>query len=176
MSTTTLIQAIRTGNLEAVKRLIDQGAQVNQAKSLLSDWLPQPASPLLEAVEQAQLEIVAALLEAGADANDTTSGTTALKLAVRKNNPELVKLLLVWGALPDKKGKQDGTTPLLKAALYSQIEVVRILLENHADPDIVLTNPHLYKVRGSVIQMLIDAGGAASPEVIKMLADGQARP
>lgn len=56
---------------------------------------------LMSAAYNGQLDTARLLIERGADVNASAKGFTALRLAVEKNNPEMVKLLLANGAKPD---------------------------------------------------------------------------
>ena len=67
------------------------------------------------------------------------SGLPALFLAVRSGNPNLVRLLVDYGAHVDEQSGDRGTSPLMEAAGTGQVAITRQLLEAGADPDMVST-------------------------------------
>ncbi len=56
--------------------------------------------------------------------------------AVRRGNPEIVRLLLQHGADPNVSSMVLGASPLFTAALNNDIEIGKILLEYGADPEL----------------------------------------
>jgi ankyrin repeat protein len=86
---TPLMMAAIRGNLSAMKRLIERGAQVNQ-----EGW-----APLHYAASQTAVEPLALLLDKGADINARSpNGSTALMMAARYGSEDGTKLLLRRGA------------------------------------------------------------------------------
>lgn len=86
---TPLMMAAIRGNLSAMRRLIERGAQVNQ-----EGW-----TPLHYAASQTAVEPLALLLEKGADINARSpNGSTALMMAARYGSEDGTKLLLRRGA------------------------------------------------------------------------------
>ena len=86
---TPLMMAAIRGNLNAMKRLIERGAQVNQ-----EGW-----APLHYAASQTAVEPLALLLDRGADINARSpNGSTALMMAARYGSEDGTKLLLRRGA------------------------------------------------------------------------------
>lgn len=87
-----LTQASHTGNLEAVKCLLDKGANIN-----LKSNRECSMTPLHHAIESDNIEIVKFLIERGADTTMTTSDNqTALDIAKKSapdNYAEIEKLL-----------------------------------------------------------------------------------
>jgi len=73
--------------------LLDAGADANA---------PDPAgdTPLMNAARVGNIDAVTVLLDRGAqiDLADTTYQQTALMVAIRENNPDIVKLLIARGA------------------------------------------------------------------------------
>jgi hypothetical protein len=65
----------------------------------------------------------------------TTSGETALHMAACEMYPEMVKLLLDFGADPNVR-TVDGRTPLMEAAIRGRLENVKCLLSHGADKSI----------------------------------------
>ena len=78
-------------------------------------------------------DCIRALLAAGADANaDDGCGSTALHLAVERNAPAIVQLLIEHGAQLNPLN-EHGWTPLRCAAQEGREECVRLLLAAGAD-------------------------------------------
>ena len=76
-SETPLIDAINKGEVEAIKKLIESGADVNEVST-------NGMTPLLTAVKNNQLEVIEILLAKGANINATNKrGMTALQIAER---------------------------------------------------------------------------------------------
>lgn len=67
--------------------------------------------------------------------NTSTSGETALHMAACEMHPDIVKLLLDYGADPNAR-TVDGRTPLMEAALWGRSENVKLLLDHGADKSI----------------------------------------
>lgn len=125
----TLQDAAMRGDPEAVKRLIDEGADVNQAD-------PQGVTALHYAAFGGHVEIVELLLDRGADANAVVPGqnVTALHAAANTGSLPVVELLLAHGGdvtLEDS----DGSTPLFHAADRCHTPIVKLLLEHGAQVD-----------------------------------------
>ena len=86
---TPLMMAAIRGNLSAMRRLIERGAQVNQ-----EGW-----APLHYAASQTAGEPLALLLDKGADINARSpNGSTPLMMAARYGSEDGTKLLLRRGA------------------------------------------------------------------------------
>ncbi|MCZ2104885.1 MAG: ankyrin repeat domain-containing protein [Comamonadaceae bacterium] len=93
-------------------------------------------SPLMMAALRGNLEAARTLIARDADVNKT--GWTPLHYAASSDAPEaadMVRLLLEHAAYIDA-GSPNGTTPLMMATLYGQIDVARLLLKEGADPSI----------------------------------------
>ncbi|UFP93150.1 ankyrin repeat domain-containing protein [Gloeobacter morelensis MG652769] len=133
--------------------------------------------PLIEAIRCRQQEIVHLLLEAGANPNAADKrGALPLKIAVHLGSEPIVQLLLEHGADPNKRASGETTSAIQHAAFYGHVELVRVLLEHGGDPDTVLQTKSLFRIRGPILQMLIDAGGEAPEEILRMLRKGSALP
>jgi ankyrin repeat protein len=108
-----LIQAARTGSLDAIKRLLDSGADVNRPGPTGDDW---DATPLQHAILARQSGAVRLLLQRGADPNRVggPKSPAPLLLAAGDTDPTFVNLLLAHGADPAVEG-ESGVTPLARA-------------------------------------------------------------
>jgi len=84
--------AANSGRLEEVKRLLNEGADVN-ARAM------NGMTPLILAAWMGHTEVVELLLRHGADINaKTNTGSTALKLATERGHEKIVALLRKYGA------------------------------------------------------------------------------
>lgn len=129
-----LIGAARSGDAEAVRRLLQGGANPNEAGGV-NGW-----PVLMHAVHKGQHRTAAALLDGGANPNlSGAGGYTALMMASGYGDAEMVRLLLRGGADP-KAARPDGTTALSLAVSgvadidnftlgKCQTGAVRVLLE-----------------------------------------------
>jgi ankyrin repeat protein len=120
---TRLIDAVKSGNPEAVRNLLKNRALVN---------IPEPdgTTPLQWAVRADDLPMVESLLGAGANAKAPNRyGITPLELAATNGNPAMIAALLKAGADPTVV-KPGGQTILMSAARTGNPDVVRILLEH----------------------------------------------
>ncbi|HOL70854.1 MAG TPA: ankyrin repeat domain-containing protein, partial [Bryobacteraceae bacterium] len=83
-----LHEAVKSGNIERVRALLDAGADVNGRDRL-------GGTPLHEAIWNGNAAIAALLIERGADVNarHTEAGSTPLHYAVITGRVELVRLL-----------------------------------------------------------------------------------
>lgn len=100
----TLVGAARTGDIEAIKRYIAEGADVNEMRFEMP--------PLAWAVMMGHTAAAELLLQHGADINGRNGdGNTALHLAVFLGHAETAELLIKNGAdINTKNG--DGATPV----------------------------------------------------------------
>ncbi|MGN6230681.1 MAG: ankyrin repeat domain-containing protein [Trinickia sp.] len=135
----TLAQAIRDGNLEAVKALApktDLAALGNKKTSLLS-FAVQEVVPVKNDAANVRHQIISELVRDGAKPEQSyglNDGNIAY-LAARADNPNLLEALLAGGMSPDLR--YDGDTPLLFAASEdSLLPQVRTLIEHHANVNI----------------------------------------
>ena len=125
------MEAAKRGDLPLVKRLLDNGADVNaKVKSRV-----YPCSNGWTALMYGSNypEVVELLLQKGADINARANdGNTALKSAALEGNAEVVKLLLEKGA-DINATTQHGNTALRTAAFEGNVDVVKILMERGVD-------------------------------------------
>ena len=122
---TPLHHAAGFGDLETMKLLLDNGADVN-AKNRLE------GTPLHWAVRSD--EKTRLLLEHGAEINSKTqNGSTPLYLASRRRDSHSVlRLLLDRGADPNI-ATMNGRTPLMAAARDGDVPAMKLLLAKNAD-------------------------------------------
>ena len=156
--------AAMTGDREAVRALLQKGADVNAAQGdgvtalhwaatrgdveltnmlLVAGGNVRAATrfggylPLHVAAEHGFGPVVQALVKAGADANATTArGTTALMLAASSGDTGALTALLDAGARPNTTETERGHTAIMFAAAANRVAAVKVLLARGADPKI----------------------------------------
>jgi len=122
---TALYLAVKSGNLEEVKKIIKKGVNINAL--LYSD----DYTALIYASENGNSDIVKFLINAGADLNIKPQGHTALLCASQDGHLEVVKLLINGGADINIKSN-SGYTALMLAFDRSHTKTVKLLLDNSA--------------------------------------------
>jgi len=157
-----LHEAVLEGDLQRVKKLLEQGANVNARNTV--GW-----TPLHLAAEKGYLEVARLLVEKGADVNARDDdGTTPLHFAALWGHLEVARLLVEKGADVDARNN-FGTTPLHYAALGGHLEVARLLVEKGADVDARNNNGwtplHYAAPNGhlEVVRFLLEAGANPTP-------------
>lgn len=155
---TPFLFAVRQGHFDAVKTLLDLGADVNEA-------LTNKTSALVVAIANAHWELAGYLLDRGADPNASGQGWGPLHQLARTRRGldvnrfpwpevtgtmsglELAKKLVAVGAdVNAKMGKKisddvrnnfgPGATPFAMAAKASDLPLLQVLLALGADPNI----------------------------------------
>lgn len=186
-----LMEAITNDNLEEVKRLLDEGVEINA-------WNKDGDTALMYASEDGKIELVKLLLDKGADVNATgydgctaliracenekievikrllknkadvnvraKDGETALICACQKGNLEVAKVLIAKGADVNAKG-EDSRTPLIMACIGSmdnQLEMIKLLLKNGSGVEI----KDDYNETA-----LMHAAASNNPKIVKLLID-----
>jgi ankyrin repeat protein len=116
---TPLMNAASAGSLDAMKLLIDKGADVNAVNMFGSTAL------IWSATDPAKVKL---LLDHGANAKAVTKqGRTALQVAAMSDHSaEIVKMLLAKGADPKAMDSMQMTT-LNAATLGNDMETIRVL-------------------------------------------------
>jgi ankyrin repeat protein len=200
---TLLMHAAIAGSPDALKLLIDSGADVNAKNSfdetalLLCAADPQKARILIDkgadvnarskTVGRTPLmiaancdgcsETVKLLLDKGADAKAVDAHKTgALALAADGNNLENVRLLLAKGAVANVQD-EAGNSPLLSAASNCNHEAAKLFLAKGADVNAANTSSG--EVKFGKIQLihltpLMLAATFCSPEILQTLLDAGA--
>lgn len=123
-----LLDAARAGDTDAVRALLEDGADPNLAQG---DGL----TALHLAAREGHLEVVAILINAGAETSATTriGDYTPLHLAGGAGHADVVGALLGAGANPGAVTTASGVTPLhLAAEARGGEDAVRLLLEHGA--------------------------------------------
>ena len=121
-----LAAVIKSDDRDAALKLIQAGADVNQAQA-------DGTTALHWAVYRVDPDLVKALLARGARPNATNRfGSSPLAEAATLGDAGIVKLLLAAGATADLKNA-DGETPLLLAAHAGAVPVAELLVRHGAD-------------------------------------------
>ncbi len=145
---TVLMRAAHSGDLEVVESLLEHGADINASEPV------RLQTALMWALGEGHTNVARKLIEHGADIQAKTSlNFTPLMFAARAGNVEATQLLLDAGAevnaiaikmrdqtyLRGKPGEhvndKNGMGALHVATVRGHADVVRLLLENGADPN-----------------------------------------
>ena len=130
----TMNAAIRKSEPALVEALLGHGAAAN-------DPLPSGLTPLDAAASAGAGQVVRVLLDHGADPNISgPNGTSPLEDASLKGFDSIVGLLLDHGALVNRLNSGSGTTALYAAASFGKGEVVKLLLNRGANPNLCGNN------------------------------------
>jgi uncharacterized protein len=153
------------GDREAVRSLLQKGADVNAARGdgmtalhwaadhgdaemtemlIVAGANPKAVTriglytPLHIASRGGYAAVAEKLVKAGANVNakTTNSGAAPLHLAAASGNAALVTLLIDQGADVNAKETESGQTPLIFAAEENRVDAIRILLKRGADPNL----------------------------------------
>ena len=165
-----LVRAANTGDLEAVQRLIESGADPNSVDQ-------HGMGPLLTF----HPDVMQYLLAHSADPNVQRNENITPVLGGVTGHVECMKLLLDAGADPNRASEHNGETPLHFAAGGDSIEAVKLLLDHGANVN-ARTIPGMKtycfwrdaRVKGET--PLHRAAAFAGSEVIQLLLDAGANP
>ena len=163
---TALLLAAQGGGVESARLLLAAGANAN-------DVAADGKSALVMAAFSGHTEVATLLLAGGADADAAGAGYSALHAAALRGDVVLVNALLEKGANPNatqakgspvrRFGSQwalsspfNGGTPLIVAAIYLEVDVMRALLARGAKADAALPN--------GMTALQLAAGGAIENE------------
>jgi ankyrin len=143
---TALMLAARTGKPDALKVLLDGGADANKTNT-------EGQTSLMWAVAERNAAAAKILIDHGANVNAQThklppptmfqtifsapfpaGGMTAMLYAARQNDLESARILVTAGA-DVKENAADGSSPLLVAAINEHYALAKFLLEHGADPN-----------------------------------------
>ena len=120
-----LTKAVKAGDLQTVRALVKQGADVNVKSG-------DGSTPLLWAADGGEHDIARALIAAKAKIDVATDlGVTPLLQAARVGDATMVDMLLRAGASPSL-AHPDGETPLMAASRSGSIAAVKALLARGA--------------------------------------------
>ena len=140
---TPLVFAVRSGDPETARVLIEAGADIDAVTA-------SGTSPLVVAAHSGHASLAISLLEQGADPNLSGAGYTALHAAVLRGELGLVAALIAHGAdpnavvnrgTPGRRFSADyslrhqvvGANAFWMAAKYGELEILRFLADSGGD-------------------------------------------
>ena len=127
---TPLHEASFANNVDAVKFLLDNGANVDEVDM-------KKRTCLSMAVSMGKIDLVRLLVENGADVDyKNTTKWTPLHLAAKNGATDIAEYLLSRNADVDV-ANFHGQTPLQVAVFYQKPDVIKTLLRYHANPGFV---------------------------------------
>lgn len=152
---TPLHEAAQFVQFEAIKILVENGADVNVLKK--SDWTPLMLACTRIKDENKNLEIVKYLVEKGALIDyQNKDGWSALHLIVREPASKILSYLIEQ-KIDLMKLSKNGRSALHVACLHSNLDAVNLLIRNNADvnlKDLSGNTPILEAVLGGDINVL----------------------
>ncbi|MBN2774260.1 MAG: ankyrin repeat domain-containing protein [Prolixibacteraceae bacterium] len=87
-----------------------------------------------------------------------------IQAAIVSGNLDIVKQHIAAGTDINKKDQMSGTTPLITAATFGKTDIVKVLLDANANPDLknnegsTALHAAAFFCRVEIVQMLLDAG------------------
>jgi ankyrin repeat protein len=158
-----LCWAVSHGRIEAVKLLLDAGADINAAYTLSMAGAKITFRPLAGAAASGHLELVKFLVDKGAKVNpDATGAAAPLTGAASNGHLEVVQYLVAKGASLEAPSR-DGN-PLFAAIKGGHIEIVRYLLEKGIDPHVAY--PDLIGKLKNALYFANEEGQSAIAEIL----------
>jgi ankyrin repeat protein len=162
---TRLIEAARSGEVETVEELLDQGAGVDARDS-------NDATALVAAAYGNHVEVARRLVDAGADVNaQDVTGQSAYLIATSEVGADvsLLELTLAAGADVEAKDSYNGTG-LIRAAHRGYVEIVRRLLGAGTEID------HVNRLGWTALleAIILGDGGEEHTGVVRLLVDAGA--
>ena len=136
-----------------------------EARSELAErGIPYNQGSFVTYAQNGDLDLVRLFVEAGLDVNVQPFSSSTVLIPKREHVEQLDDLEAVW--FP-QDGDEDNDTALMKAAGQGHLEVVRFLVEQGADPNILNTQGQsalMFAAAGghfAVVIFLLDSGGYA---------------
>jgi uncharacterized protein len=124
---TALLWAAHWNDLDAADLLLRAGADANTSNDFR-------ITPLAEACTNGNAALVPLLLKSGANPNTPiATGETPLMTCARSGSADAVRMLIEYGAAINAKEPTQNQTALMWAAAERHPDVVKALLDAHAD-------------------------------------------
>jgi hypothetical protein len=140
---TPLTKASASGDIQRVKSLLDNGADINEEGTDYSGGHMPTRAPLMWALENKHFDIAKLLVERGADVNKHCCGYNyPVVLAACNGDTALINLMLEKGANVNQNEPWGGDlylTPLTMAAACKNRPVIDFLLQKGTDLEEILT-------------------------------------
>lgn len=158
-----LITAAEGGDVEAVSRLLEEGADVHTANS-------RGVTPLIAAAYRGHIEVARLLIEAGADVNvqDDTQQSAYL-ISTSEGYLELLRLTLAAGADVTSLDSYHGTG-LIRAADRGHVEIVEELLKT----DMAIDHVNRLGWTALLEAIILGDGGPRHTQVVRLLVEAGA--
>jgi len=123
-----LFKAVQNGDMEQVKVLIEDGANVNARAN--DGW-----TALLIAMDKEYMDIAEELINARADVNakENSCGLTVLMHAVASGDLAILRKIIKAGANLDAKGKWGWNALMVASGRGGNIDIVRELIKAGVD-------------------------------------------
>jgi ankyrin repeat protein len=159
-----LIDAVKRGDVNAVRALVAQKADVNAPDA-------DGSTALHWAAQRDDVAMVDALIAAGASVKAKTRyNVTPLSLACTNGDAKLVDRLLKAGADPNER-TEEGQTALMTASLTGKPDAVKLLIETGADVNAV----EPYKGQTALMWAASEGNAAALDVLLTHGADVKAK-
>jgi ankyrin repeat protein len=159
-----LHEAARSGEVDRIKQLLDQGAALEDRDST-------GETPLISAALAGRMDIVQLLIARGAHVQARTKkGLTPLHAAAYAGHLDIAALLIKSGADVNDSANRLSTTPLHLAAEENQLAVVELLLAKGATVEAKEMNGYTaitqagWREHWDVVSALKKAGANCQPE------------
>ncbi len=130
-----LTQAIENDSVAKVKSLIKSGVDLNKPILIgeeyeLDDY--DDISPFFYAIRKyACMEMLDVMLENGVDLHEADSdGISALDMAIKFKRKDVIQFCIDKGFDLNSSKRKSGITPVMLASCFSDLEMMKMLLDN----------------------------------------------
>jgi len=126
------LEVLKNNDYLSAKKLIKEGVDVN-------DSTENGESVLAIAIRnRCDSDLLMLLIENGADIDDfDDEGVSIFDMAITYDNIDMVNYLLEHDCDVNKTHRRSGFTPLMAAACYGRVEIVKILIQRGANQEAV---------------------------------------
>lgn len=158
-----LINAADQGDVEAVSRLLEEGADLHATNS-------RGVTPLIAAAYRGHIEVAQLLIEAGADVNvQDDSQQSAYLISTSEGYLDLLLLTLAAGADVTSLDSYHGIG-LIRAADRGHVEIIEELLKT----DIAIDHVNRLGWTALLEAIILGDGGPRHTEVVRLLVEAGA--